>query len=386
MIYHDHASTTPLDERVLEAMLPYLRDKFGNPSGAHSLSFEARRAIEDARKTFAEVLNCSPDEIVFTSGGTESNNLAIKGVAFALRGRGNHIITTKIEHHSVLHACEFLEKMGFEVSYLPVDKYGLVSPEDLEREIKDKTILITIMLANNEIGTVEPIEELSRIAKRKNIIFHTDAVQGAGLLPLNVKKLGVDLLTLSAHKFHGPKGVGVLYIKRGTPLTPLLHGGMQEGGRRAGTENVAGIVGASVAVRIAEEEREEVSSRLKKLRDMLINGLSDIGVLNGHPELRLPNNVNFSFPGVEGEALLLDLDLAGIKVSTRSSCASSSPEPSHVLLAIGLSEIMARSAVRLTLGRDNTEEEIRYTIDVIRRSVERLSRISPLGGRDADLR
>ncbi len=384
MIYLDHASTTPIDERVLEAMLPYLREKFANPSGTYSISLEVRKAIDDARKTFSEILGCSPDEIIFTSGGTEANNLAIKGVAFALRSKGNHIITTKIEHHSVLHTCEFLEDMGFEVTYLPVDKYGLVSPDDLEREIKDETILVTIMLANNEIGTIEPIEELSKITRKKGIIFHTDAVQGAGLLELDVNKLGIDLLTLSAHKFYGPKGVGVLYIRDGTPLVPLLHGGAQEGGRRAGTENVAGIVGASVAFRIAEEEREGEVRRLIHLRDLLIDGLSGVGFLNGHPERRLPNNVNMTFPGVESEALLLDLDLSGIEVSTRSSCASSSPEPSHVLLAIGLSERDARSSLRLTLGRSNSEEDVRYTIDVIKRSVMRLKKISE--GIDADIR
>ena len=381
IVYMDHAATTRVREEVLEVMLPFLRDSFGNPSSIYSLAQQAREAVDKSRETIADVLGGRPNEIVFTSGGTESDNAALKGVAFALQHLGNHIITTSIEHHAVLHTCHQLEQFGFEITYLPVDRYGLVDPDDVGRAITDRTILASVMLANNEIGTVQPIADISRAIKEearrrtRNIIVHTDAVQGAGFLDLNVDSLGVDMLSLSAHKFHGPKGVGALYIRRSTPFEPQHMGGGQERQRRSGTENVAGIVGMAAALNLANEGREHVSSHCLYLRDRIVNGILDRVDrmhLNGHPTLRLPNNVNISFEDVEGEPTLLGLDLSGICASSGSACSSASLEPSHVLLAIGLSADLALGSLRFTLGRDNTSEDVDYLLSILPDLVSRL--------------
>ena len=381
MIYMDHASTTPVREEVLEAMLPHFGSSFGNPSSIYALAQEARNTVDQSRDTVARILGARRGEIVFTSGGTESDNAALKGIAFALRDLGNHIVTTSIEHHAVLHACHQLEQFGFDVTYLPVDQYGLVDPDDVGRAITDRTILVSVMLANNEIGTIEPVSEISRVvkdeAKRRDrtVLVHTDAVQAAGLLELDVKMLGVDALSLSAHKFHGPKGAGVLYLKRGTPFEPQQMGGGQERQMRSGTENVPGIAGTAEALRLATEEREQVSSRCRHLRDKIMAGIQDTlerTYLNGHPTLRLPNNINVSFEGVEGEPILLGLDLAGICASSGSACSSASLEPSHVLLATGRPADLALGSLRITLGRDNTEEDVDYLLSVLPGLVNRL--------------
>ena len=344
MIYMDHAATTPVRPEVMEAMLPYFTERFGNASSLYTLAQQSRMALDEAREAVARVLDSRPSEVVFTSGGSESDNAAIKGAASALMRTGNHIITTSIEHHAVLHTCTFLEDSGFEVTYLPVDNDGLVDPDRLAAAITDKTVLVSVMLANNEIGTIQPIAEMASRVKeiaresRRTIVFHTDAVQAAGYLDINVKTLGVDMLSLSAHKFHGPKGVGVLYVRRGTPFAPQQLGGAQERQRRAGTENMPGIVGTAIALALADREREEASEHCVRLRDRLIEGIQERipGVrLNGHPTLRLPNNANFSFAGVEGEPVLLGLDFAGVAASSGSACTSGSLEPSHVLLALG---------------------------------------------------
>lgn len=393
LIYMDHAATTPVHPKVLEAMLPYFSEKFGNPSSVYSIAQESRQAIEDARKTIADILGASSKEIIFTSGGTESDNTAIKGAAFALREHGNHIITTSIEHHAVLETCHYLEKFGFEVTYLPVDQYGIVSVEDVERAIKDTTIVISIMYANNEVGTIEPIPEigqmLKQIKKKKPyLVFHTDAVQCPGALELDVNKLGVDMLSLSAHKFYGPKGVGILYIKSGTPFMPQQRGGAQERNRRAGTENVPGIVGMATALRLAEENREAYVQHCGRLRDKLIQGIMsriERVILTGHPTKRLPNNASFCFEFVEGEAILLSLDFEGIAASSGSACTSASLEPSHVLLAMGIPEEIARGSVRFTLGWDNTEEDINYVLEVLPPIIQRLRAISPLAQMKKDV-
>ncbi len=367
LIYMDHASTTPVRPEVLEAMLPYFSGTFGNPSSIYRLAQEARKAVDEARDMVADVLGCRSSEVVFTSGGTESNNAALKGAAMALKPNGNHVITTSIEHHSVLHSCYQLEQFGFDVTYLPVDRYGLVNPEDVLEAVTDQTILVSVMLANNEIGTIEPIEEMARLVKEyagstgRTILFHTDAVQGAGFLDLDVDRLKVDMLSLSAHKLYGPKGAGALYIRRGTPLEPQQMGGGQERERRSGTENVPGIVGTAVALRLAAREREKLGTHCLLLRDRLIRDISEEvkgAYLNGHPSARLPNNVNFVFDGVDGESLLLGLDMAGVCASSGSACSSASLEPSHVLLALGLPAELARSSLRLTLGCENTQEEV----------------------------
>ena len=381
MIYLDHAATTPVRPEVLEAMLPYFTESFGNPSSIYTLAQDGRKAVDESRETIAHLLGARMSEIVFTSGGTESDNAALKGVAFALQNLGNHIITTNIEHHAILHTCHQLENFGFEVTYLPVDEYGLIDPDDVARAITDQTILVSVMLANNEIGTIEPIADIAGVvkeeAKRRNrsIVVHTDAVQGAGLLDLNVKSLGVDLMSLSAHKFYGPKGVGALYIKRGTPFEPQQAGGGQERQRRSGTENVPGIVGMAEAFRLATEERESVTARYAYLRDKIISSIEDTiegAHLNGHPTKRLPNNVNISFESIEGEPVLLGLDFAGVWASSGSACSSASLEPSHVLLAIGLSAELAQGSVRVTLGRDNAEEDVDYFLSVLPELVNRL--------------
>ena len=376
LIYFDHAATTPLHPRVLEAMLPYLKERFGNPSGSYTLAREAQRALDQARRSVADVLGCRPTEVVFTSGGSESINAALKGVAFAQEKArvGNHVITTAVEHHAVLHTCEYLEKFGFEVTYVPVDRHGLVDPDEVVAAVNERTVLVSVMAANNEVGTIEPVAEIARALRERGralgrrIPLHTDAVQAPGMLDLDVEALGVDVLSLSAHKFYGPKGAGVLYLRRGTPFLPQQSGGGQERQRRAGTEDVAGIVGTGVALRLAEEGREANSRACRVLRDRLSEGiLARIprSQLNGHPERRLANNVNVSIRGVEGEALLDRLDGAGIAASSGAACGSSTWEPSHVLIAMGLPLEMAVGSLRLTLGPSNTEEEVDYLLDVL---------------------
>jgi cysteine desulfurase len=389
LIYMDHAATTPVRPEALDAMLPYFGVSYGNPSSIYTLAQESRNAVDTARQTISRLIGCRTSELIFTSGGTESDNTALKGVAFALKNVGNHIITTAIEHHAILHTCHQLEQFGFDVTYLPVDNDGLVDPEDVARAITDRTILVSVMLANNEIGTIEPVAEISKVVKRearrldRNIIVHTDAVQGAGFLDLNVKELGVDLMSISAHKFYGPKGVGALYIKRGTPFEPQLMGGGQERERRSGTENVPGIVGMAEAFRLASLERETNSARCSEMRDRIIEGLQERVEetrLNGHPTKRLPNNVNISFQAVEGEPILLGLDFAGISASSGSACSSASLEPSHVLLAIGLNAELAQGSVRITLGKDNTNQDVDYLLSVIPELVNRLRAMPSLSG------
>jgi cysteine desulfurase len=381
MIYMDHAATTPVHPKALEAMLPYFSEKFGNPSSIYALAREARKALDEAREQVAHILGAKPNEIIFTSGGSEGDNAALKGAAFAAKSKGNHIITTSIEHHAVLHTCHFLEKFGFEVTYLPVDRFGLVDPDEVMRAITDRTILVSIMMANNEVGTIEPIAEIGKLLKGKNITFHTDAVQAAGALPLDVNELGVHMLTLSAHKFYGPKGVGILYVRRATPFLPQQQGGGQERNRRAGTENVAGIVGMAEALKLAVEHMESNNKYLTRLRDKLISGvLSRIkgAHLNGHPTLRLPNNANFSFEYVEGESILLNLDMMGVAGSSGSACTSASLEPSHVLMAMGIPVEVAHGSLRLTLGTGNTEEEVDHVVSILPGIVEKLRAMSPL--------
>ncbi|MCH8891918.1 MAG: cysteine desulfurase NifS [Chloroflexi bacterium] len=386
-VYLDHAGTTPLDPKVLEAMVPYFSQRFGNPSSLHSVGQEARYALDEARERVAGVLHCRPREVVFTGGGTESDNAAIHGVATALHETGNHIVTSSVEHHAVLHTCQYLESQGFEVTYLPVDADGMVHPEAVYNAITERTTLVTIMYGNNEIGTINPISEISKsIRKRaeemsRTIVFHTDAVQAAGYLTLDVANLGVDLLSLSGHKFHGPKGTGVLYIKRGTPYLPLIHGGGQERERRSGTENIPGIIGLSLALEAADSTREATSEHCAALRDRIIESVLERipGTrLNGHATQRLPNNANFSFTGVEGEPILLGLDVAGIAASSGSACSSGSLEPSHVLLALGQSAEVARGSLRLTLGRGNTDEEVDYLLEVLVDLVQRLRQLPSL--------
>ncbi|ACB83900.1 cysteine desulfurase NifS [Natranaerobius thermophilus] len=379
-IYLDHGATTPMREEVFETMKPYLQDNFGNPSSIHSFGREVRKAVDEAREQVANAINAQPEEIIFTSGGTESDNLAIQGVIEKIGDKGNHIITTQIEHHAVLDTCEAMEEKGYKVTYLPVDKYGLVNPKDLQEAINEDTVLITIMHGNNEVGTIQPIKELAEIAKDNDVYFHTDAVQTVGNIPIDVQDLGIDMLTLSAHKFYGPKGIGALYIKKGTKLQRVVHGGAQERKIRPGTENVPGIVGLGKAIELATEELDTKGKHIQKLRDKLIEGLSKVedSRLNGHPERRLPNNVNMSFEYIEGESLLLNLDMKGIAASSGSACTSGSLDPSHVLMAMGLSHQTAHGSLRLTLGRDNTEEEIDYVIEAVPEIVNRLRDMSSI--------
>ncbi len=380
-IYLDYAATTPTHPDVVKAMLPYFTDAFGNPSSLYSYGQEAKGAIEEARVKVANLIGARDEEIIFTGGGTEADNFALKGVAFANEKRGNHIITSSVEHHAVMEACKFLERRRYRVTYLPVDEYGLVDPSDVKKAITDKTILISVIHANNEIGTIEPIAEISRIAQEAGVYFHTDAVQTTGHIPVDVTELGVDLLSISAHKLYGPKGVGALYIRKGTKLVPLMHGGEQERRRRASTENVPGIVGFGRAVELAKQEMNEEAERLTHLRDQLIQGLLerlDHSRLNGHTLKRLPNNVNISVDFVEGESMLLNLDLEGICASTGSACSSSSLEPSHVLLAIGLSHEQAHGSLRFSLGKETTEGEIGQVLDVLPKIVAKLRAMSPL--------
>ena len=380
-VYLDHAATTPMRPEVLEAMMPYFGERFGNPSSIYSFGRKGRKAIEEAREKVAALLGAEAREIIFTSGGTESDNMAIKGVAFANRDRGGHIITSAIEHHAVLDSCKYLEKEGFDVTFLPVDGYGLVDPGDVRKAIRKDTILITIMHANNEVGTIEPIEEIAEIARERDIYMHTDAVQSIGNIEVNVKKLGVDMLSLSGHKFYGPKGVGVLYLRKGVKIATYMHGGGQERGRRAGTENVPGIVGLARAMELAVGELEGHASKLRRLRDALLEGIMkriDHVRLNGHPTRRLPGNLSLCFEFIEGESMLLNLDMKGIAGSSGSACTSGSLEPSHVLLAMGLPPEVAQGSLRLTLGRDNNEADVDYVLEILPPIVERLRAMSSL--------
>jgi cysteine desulfurase len=379
-IYLDHAATTPTHHEVVKAMLPFFSDAFGNPSSIYSYGQEAKGALEEARTKVAELIGARSEEIVFTSGGTEADNYALKGIAYANEHKGNHVITTPIEHHAVLEAGKSLEKNGIRITCLPVDKYGLVDPDDVKKAITAKTILISVMHANNEVGTIEPVEEIGEIAREAGVYFHTDAVQTVGHIPVNVDKLKVDLLSISGHKFYGPKGVGALYVRKGTKLVPLVHGGEHEKRRRAGTENVPGVVGLGKAVQLSGQEMGKEAERLAYLRDKLIKGFEkkiDRIRLNGHPAKRLPNNVNVSVDFVEGESMILNLDLEGICASTGSACTSSSLEPSHVLLALGLPPEQAHGSLRFTLGRENTNEDVDRVLEVLPGIVTKLRAMSP---------
>lgn len=386
-VYMDHAATTPVHPKVVEAMAPYFTEKFGNPSSVYTIAQESRKIVDEARNTVAGILGCAAREVIFTSGGTESDNTAIKGGALALKDKGNHIITTAIEHHAVSESCHFMEKLGFEVTILPVDSYGRVRLDELEKAINERTVIVSIMMANNEVGTIEPITEASRLIKNhpkargRTIIFHTDAVQAAGTMDLNVDKLGVDMMSLSAHKFYGPKSVGILYIRRNIPFVPWQNGGAQERNRRAGTENVPGIVGTGVALKIAAENSESYSQHCRVLRDRLVKGvLSSIDrvYLTGHPTERLPNNASFCFEFIEGESILLSLDFAGVAASSGSACSSASLEPSHVLTAMGVPVEVAHGSIRFTMGSSNKAEDIDYVLGLLPGIVERLRAMSPL--------
>lgn len=380
-IYLDHAATTAVDPRVVEAMLPYFTRTYGNASSVHTPGRDAHEALEQARRTVAGFFHADAEEIIFTSCGTESDNLAIRGVAHALRGKGNHLITSTIEHHAVSHTCEQLQRhFGCKVTYVPVDSNGLVDPDDVARAITPQTVLISIMYANNEMGAIQPIAEIGRIARAKGIAFHTDAVQAGGTLDLDVDTLNVDLVSLSAHKFYGPKGVGVLYRRRGTPILPTQTGGGHEHGLRAGTENVPYIVGLAKAMSIAYEQCEHNNARIRSLRDKLIKGVLESipqTTLTGHPTRRLPNNASFVFEGVEGESILLNLDLLGIAASSGSACTSGSVEPSHVLTALGLEPTLCHGSLRLTLGNENTDEDVDYVLSVLPGIVQKLRALSP---------
>ncbi len=380
-IYLDHAATTATDPQVIDAMLPYFHENYGNPSSIYSISRTTRNAIENARGILANALGADPKEIVFTSGGSESDNFAIKGIAQALKDKGNHIITSQIEHHAVIYTCKYLEKNGYDVTYLPVDNNGIVKLDELEKAIRPDTILITIMHANNEIGAIQPIRQIGKIAKKHGIKFHTDAVQTFGHIPVNVNDLNVDLLSISGHKFYGPKGIGALYIRKGTKLTPLIHGGDQERRRRASTENVPGIVGLGKAIELALSIMENEAKRQTQMRNTFIQTLLEKipdSRLNGHPVDRLPNNVNISFEGIEGESILLNLDMYGIAASTGSACSSSSLEPSHVLLSIGLTHEFAHGSVRFSLGKHTSQVELDRVAEVLPGIIQKLRAMSPL--------
>ena len=377
-VYLDHNSTTPLHPKVLEAMLPYMREGFGNASSIHHKGRETRDAVEKARETIAECLGTEPKCLYFTSGGTESNNFTFKGVAFKNREKGRHIVTTRIEHPCVLDTSHFLENLGFEVTYLPVDRYGQIDLRDLTKALTDKTILVSIMHANNEVGTIQPIAEAARLVKERGILFHTDAVQTFGKIPLKMDGFGVDLLSVSAHKFYGPKGVGFLYIRKGTRIAPHQHGGHHERGLRAGTENVAGIVGMAEAAELAHQEMEKRLTHLRRLQEKFYQGILDAVqdvVLNGHATERIPGTLNLGFKGVEGEALTINLDLKGICVSTGSACTAGSLEPSHVLVAMAVPQEVARGTVRFSIGCENTEEEIDYCLREVPAVVKKLRQI-----------
>jgi cysteine desulfurase len=375
----DHNATTPLREDVLEAMLPYLREVFGNASSPHTFGRQARRAIEGAREQVAAALGAQPREIVFTGCGTESDNQALKGVAFANRDRGDHIITSRIEHKAILETCQYLEEQGFQVTYLPVDKYGTVDPDQVAQAITDQTVLVSVMFANNEVGTIQPIAEIGQVCQERGVMFHTDAIQAVGKLPIDVGKLGIDLLSLSAHKFYGPKGVGAMCVRKGAKIDPLLHGGHQEWGRRAATENVASIVGLGKALELRPGEMAAEAKRLAALRERLYEGITtqiDHVYLNGHPTQRLPGTLSVSFDYVEGEGIIIGLDLAGVAVSSGSACTSASLEPSHVLLAMGVHPAVAQGSIRFSLGRENTEADVDYVLETLPPIVERLRAMS----------
>jgi cysteine desulfurase len=381
-IYLDNSATTPVDKKVLEAMKPFFSEIYGNASSLHRFGQQAKRNMEESREKIAEIIKAKREEIIFTSGGTESDNLAIKGISFANKQK-NHIITSNIEHHAVLNTCHWMEKQGFEVTYLPVDKYGLINPATLESEIKDNTGLVSIMFANNEIGTIEPIKEIGNICKENEVYFHTDAVQAFGKIPVDVNKCNIDLLSMSAHKVYGPKGVGALFIRDGINIEPILHGGGHENEIRSGTENVAGIVGFGAAAEIAKKEMKREIVRETKLRDKLINDVLKIekSHLNGHPTKRLPNNTNFWFDYIEGESLIAYLNAKGIAASTGSACSSKSLEPSHVLLAIGLKHEQAHGSLRMTLGKENSVKDVDYVLGTLPEIVEKLRKISPYKGK-----
>jgi len=379
--YLDHAATSHVAERVVEAMLPYFRERWGNPSSVYSNGRIARRALDESRDTVAGVLNCRPNEVLFTSGGSESDNLAIKGVAFARRAEGDHIVSSRIEHHAVLHTCEWLERhFGFRVTYVDVDRHGMVDPEQYERAVGPGTTVVSIMLANNEIGTLQPLAQLAEIAHRQGAVFHTDAVQAGGVLDLDVDRLGVDLLSLSAHKLYGPKGVGVLYLRRGTPLLPQMQGGGQERGIRSGTENVPGMVGMAEALRLAHEEMESRNEHARRLRDRLVEGILEHvpgAHLTGHPTNRLPNNASFVFEDTDGESILLNLDQYDICASSGSACTSGTLEVSHVLKALGLPIELARGRLRLTTGLNANDADVDRALEVMPQVIERVRAVMP---------
>ncbi|WP_298840170.1 cysteine desulfurase NifS [Clostridium sp.] len=380
-IYMDHAATTYVKPEVMEEMLPYFTTYFGNPSSIYTLARETKKAIDIGRDKVAKAINAESSEIYFTSGGSEADNWAIKGIASAYKKKGNHIITTAIEHHAVLHTCEYLAKNGFDITYLPVDEYGFINIKDLENAITDKTILVSVMFANNEIGTIEPIKEIGALCRSKKILFHTDAVQAVGHIPVDVKEMNIDLLSMAGHKFYGPKGIGALYIRKGIKIENLIHGGGQERGKRAGTENVASVVGIGKALELAVANMEENNKKLVILRDKLMNGLLKVPYtrLNGPlGEKRLPGNSNISFRFVEGESILLMLDAKGIAASSGSACTSGSLDPSHVLLAIGLIHEIAHGSLRLTLGDATTEEEVDFVLETVPKVIKRLRDMSPL--------
>lgn len=380
-VYADHSATTPVHPEVAQVMLKYLTEDFGNPSSIHSFGRTARKAVEEAREKVARLIGAQTSEVFFTSGGTESDNWAIKGVAYANQQKGKHIISTPIEHHAVLHTIEHLQKNGFEATFVPVDEHGTVKVEDVAKAIRPDTILVTVMMANNEVGTIQPIAEIARLCHEKGIIMHTDAVQAVGSIPVNVEELGVDLLSLSGHKIYGPKGVGALYIRKRTKIIPIAHGGAHERRMRAGTENVPGIVGLGKAAEVALADLETRSGHVRGLRDKFVEGIfekADHVRLNGHPTQRLPGNANISVEYVEGESILLSLDMKGIAASSGSACTSGSLEPSHVLRAMGIPHEIAHGSLRFTFGRDNTEEDIDYILEVVPEIIERLRSMSPL--------
>ncbi len=380
-VYMDNAATTALSSEVLNAMMPYLTDVYGNASSVHSFGQGARKGIDKAREQVARAINASFDEIIFTGSGTEADNMAIKGAAIKSKKKGKHIITTSVEHHAVLHSCEELARNGFDVTYLPVDEYGMITPKQVEDAIREDTILVTIMFANNEVGSIMPIAEIGQICHDRKILFHTDAVQAVTHVPIDVKEMHIDMLSLSAHKFHGPKGIGALYVRKGVAITPIIVGGAHERGRRAGTENVAGIVGLGAAIELAMSNMDRDVARIKGMRDRLIAEIPkriDEVKLNGHPTKRLPGNVNFSIKYIEGEAILLMLDINGIAASSGSACTSGSLDPSHVLLAMGIPHEIAHGSLRLTLSSNTTDEEVDYILETLPRIVSKLRTMSPL--------
>ncbi len=382
-IYLDYAATTPVDPKVIKAMKPFFSKKFGNSMSLHSLGVEAKKTLENSRETVANSIKASPEEIIFTGGATESINSVLKGIAFANKEKGKHIITSSIEHHAVLESCKWLKKQGFEITYLPVDKYGLINLIQLENSIRKDTILVSIMHANNEIGTIEPIKEIGDICSNHNAYFHTDAVQSFGKIPIDVNKMNIDLLSITAHKFYGPKGIGATFVRKGVKIEPLIHGGGQEFGLRSSTVNVAGVVGMAEAVKIVKKEMKKETNRLTKLRDMLMEGVLKIedSHLNGHPKLRIPNIANFWFSFIEGESLVVHLDSHGIMASTGSACSTASLEASHVLTAIGLKHEEAHGSLRMSLGKYNTKSDIEYVLKVLPKVIKKLRKISPFKGK-----